>query len=318
MIFGICALAFFTASAAENTARAKTSPIQKTVASSADIKDIARAKMDQIQKAVVTVRTIIKIKYPGMRGASMMGGMPNTDMKSEVIGTVIDPDGLIVTDMSLSSSLSSIYESDMMGGLDEMPGIGGMRGGASGVGGMRGGRPSAAKPQVLKEMSIILDDGAEMPAEVVLKDSDLGLTFVQPRDASRKFEAIQLKPVSQQPKLLDSIFAVGRLGKNDGRAFTLSLDSIQAIVTKGSNAYYVSEKGNSSLMGCIAFSSKGEPIGVYAMKEQPKGLDLENYNPMDEMEEIMGGMGGSRMPLIIRSINDVFAAAQKAKKQKTP
>jgi hypothetical protein len=306
MVFGICAAISSTSGAADkkDAAGAKTAQTQKPVTGAADIKDTARAKMVQIQKAIVTVRTVVKIKIPGMRGAQMPTS-PGSEMKSEAIGAVIDSDGLTITDMSASSSLASMYESEMMGGMDYMPGMGSMRGG------MPGSMPGRAKPQIIKETSIILEDGTEMPADIVLKDEDLGFAFVRPRDASRKLEAIELKPSSQQPKLLDSIFTIGRLGNNDGRALTLSLDSIRAVVTKGSNSYYISEKGTP---GCIAFSANGLPIGIYVMKEQEKGSDEGNYNPM---EDYMSEMMGSEKATIIRSINDVVEAVQKTKKGKT-
>lgn len=268
-IFGICILASLTADAA-------------------DIKDTARAKALQIQKAVVTIRLVAKIKI------SMMGKSQDQETKVEAIGTIIDPDGLTVTDASSINPTSMVQS--MLGVL--------------------GGTGLKLDSEV-KETAILLEDGTEVEADVVLKDSDLGLAFIRPRDTSHKFDAVTLKNYSAQPQLLDSLFTVGRLGKNSNRALTLTVDSIRAI-SKGPRTFFVGEKTNQDNLGCIAFSSEGEPVGVYVIKQRQASTD----------EASSGGQAMSVMPQmdaikdallqIIRPINDVIEVAEQAKRVKTP
>jgi hypothetical protein len=270
MIVGICALASSTTYAA-------------------DAKDTARAKALQTQKAVVTIRLVSKMKI------SLMGQNQDQESKIEVVGTVIDPDGLTVTDLS---SLDPTYM---------LQSIVGLLGGA----GMK-------LDSEVKETAILLEDGTEVAAEVVLKDSDLGLAFIRPLDASHKFDAVTLKNRSVQPQLLDSIFTVGRLGKYSNRALTLTFDSIRAI-SKGPRSFYVGEKETQAFLGCIAYSSEGEPVGVYVMKQKQSGSDVEGGSGAQALS-LLANLGAAKDALlpIIRPINDVIEVAQQAKKVKTP
>jgi hypothetical protein len=259
-----------------------------STANAADIKDTARATALQSQKAVVTVRLVAKIKI------SMMGQNQDQESKIEVIGTVIDPSGLTVADAS-SIDPSSAVKSML---------------------GMMGGMGLKLDSEV-KETVILLEDGTEVVSDVVLKDSDLGLAFIRPREASRKFDAVTLKTRSTQPQLLDSIFVVGRLGKNGNRALTLSFDSIRA-VAKGPRSFFVGEKESQVYLGCIAYSSEGEPVGVYVMKQsQPAAGGETGGAPGLGMLARMGEMKDALMP-IIRPISDVMEVAEQAKKAKTP
>jgi hypothetical protein len=308
MIFGICSLSLMI-SAAEKAAgtaekSAKAAPASKAGAGVADIRETARSKALQIQKAIVTVRTSTKIITPGARrGQNPVQEGP----KSEAIGIVIDPSGLTVTSNSSSSYMDMMEREMAMEGMGPMGGIGG----AGGMGGMRGGgMPSMAKPQIVKETVIVYSDGSEEPGDVAETNEELGLTFVRPR-ATRNFDAISLKPRDQQPRILDSIFTVGRLGKGDSYALAVSLDSIRAVIAKKSNSYYISEKGSA---GYIVFSADGEPIGICAAKETPKDSagdpEMDGYDmEMAMMSAALGG--GSGGGAIIRPTNDIIEAAKK-------
>ena len=254
----------------------------------ADIKETARATAQKYQKAVVTVRLVAKIKV------SMMGQNQDQEQKIEATGTVIDPSGLTVTDAT------SIDPSSM----------------AKSVLGVLGGMGLKLDSEI-KETAILLEDGTEVEADVVLKDTELGLVFVRPRDASRKFDAVTLKTRNVQPQLLDSVFVVGRLGKNANRAAALSFDTIRAIV-KGPRSFFVCDKETQSNLGCIAFSADGEPLGVYVMKPKPQAAGEEGGSAAGLAALTrMGEMKDALMP-IIRPVNDVMEIAEQAKKAKIP
>jgi hypothetical protein len=313
LILGICSSVSLMINAAEKTA-AKTAPATKAGAGTANIREMARSKALQIQKAIVTVRTATRTIYPGARGMQM----PQQPVsKNETIGIVIDPNGLTVTNLSVSMD---DFEEEMAAQEEIMMGMSGMRG-TAGIGGAAGrgavGRGAAgmqrAKPQIIKETSIIYGDGAVEPADFVLEDKDLGLAFVRPRSTTQ-FDAVSLRQSTQQPRILDDIFVVGRLGKNDSYALAVSIDSIRAVITKGSKSYYMSDKGNA---GHIAFSADGNPIGLYVIKG---GLQAAMQGDEFGMEDYTGmmGMGMMSSVSIIRPINDVIEAAKKTIKDQAP
>jgi hypothetical protein len=254
----------------------------------ADIKDTARAKAIQTQGAVVTIRLVAKIKI------SMMGQNQDQESKIEAIGTVIDPDGLTVTDVSSIDPSSTVQS--MLGIL---------------------GGAGLKMDSEIKEAAILLEDGTEVAADVVLKDSDLGLAFIRPRDASHKFDAVTLKNRNVQPQLLDSLFTIGRLGKNSNRALTLTVDSIRAI-SKGPRTFFVGEKETQAFLGCIAYSSEGEPVGVYVLKQKQSTPGEEGSgNQALAVLSRMGAVKDALLP-IIRPVNDVIEVAAQAKRIKTP
>jgi hypothetical protein len=256
-------------------------------AGAADIKDTARAKALQVQKAVVTIRLVAKIKM------SIMGQNQDQESKIETIGTVIDPDGLTVTDASSINPAST----------------------AQSVLGILGGAGLKIDSEI-KETAILLEDGTEVAADVVLKDSDLGLAFIRPHDISHKFDAVTLKNRTVQPQLLDSLFTIGRLGKNNNRVLTLTLDSIRAI-SKGPRTFFVGGTGTQENLGCIAFSSEGEPVGVYVMKQkQANAGEASSGNPALSMLSSLSAAKDILLP-IIRPISDVIEVAEQAKKVKT-
>jgi hypothetical protein len=256
-------------------------------ANAADIKDIARAKMPQAQKAVVTIRMVVKeeIMDIGEAGESTI----------ETIGTVIDPDGLTVTDLS---SIDPSFLAQLINVFDE---------------------PEMRIESKIKEVAIILEDGMVIAADVVLKDSDLGLAFIRPREASHKFDAVVLTNPGAQPQLLDSIFVIGRLSKFNNRASTLALDSIKAI-SKGPRSFYVGEKETLSFLGCIAYTSNGEPLGIYVMKPRQltDGKEIGSAQDIGDLmaPDLMLDLIKNTFLPIIRPINDVIESAQRAKKAK--
>jgi hypothetical protein len=262
--------------------------IASSTAGAADMKDTARAKALQSQKAVVAIRLVAKVKI------AVMGQNQDQESKIETIGTVIDPSGLTVTDAS-SIDPSSAVKSML---------------------GIMGGMGLKLDSEV-KETSILLDDGTEIPSDVVLKDSDLGLAFIRPRDSSRKFDAVTLKPSSEQPQLLDSLFVIGRLGRNGNRALTLSFDTIRAIA-KGPRTFFVGEKETQAYLGCVAYSSDGVPVGVYVLKQKQAAAGEESGGgPGLGMLARMGEMKDALMP-VIRPVSDVIEVAEQAKKAKLP
>jgi hypothetical protein len=256
------------------------------VAGAADIKETARATALQLQKAVVTVRLVVKLKMV------MMGQSLDEEQKNEAIGTVIDPSGLTVVDAS------SIDPASLMKAL--MGGAGGQ----------------LKMDSEIKETLILLEDGTEVEADVVLKDTDLGLAFVRPRDAARKFDAVTLKQRNNPPQPLDSIFVLGRLSKSGNRAAALGLDTVRAIV-KGPRSFYVCDSQSNSNLGCLAYSADGEPLGVYVIKEKQSAAGEEGGGMGLAMLARVNAMKDDVLP-VIRPVNDVIEIAEQARKAKAP
>src|SRR5262249_18888526 len=171
-----------------------------SASSASDIKAAAGAAMSKYQKAVITVRVVAKVKSP--RGEE--------ENQFEVIGSVIDPSGLTVV------SAQSIDPAAMVRALLATMG--------------RQGQDAMAKfDSDITQTTMILQDGTEVDADVVLKDADLDLAFVRPRK-TQTFDSISLKPRGKPLEALEDIFVIDRLERSENRVTAINIGMIQAVV----------------------------------------------------------------------------------------
>ncbi|HSE43110.1 MAG TPA: serine protease [Acidobacteriota bacterium] len=245
-----------------------------------DIKSSALTTLPKIQKAIVTVKVQANIK---MRGQDQ-------EQKLEVTGTMIDPSGLtVVSEQSINpASMLSAFMSSYSSRRDS----------------------SEMKfESQITETLIVLDDGSEVPADVVLKDEDLDLAFIKPKQPSDKFVHIPFKPREKPLELLEDFFVVSRLGRSENRAIHMNLGSILSIV-KGPRTFYVCDQeisGNS--LGVPAFDSDGSAIGLFVTRKNQGGED----NSMNALLNMMiGKIGQSGSVWILRPVEDILEVAEQA------
>lgn len=244
-----------------------------------DLKAVARATAAKAGKAVVTVKVVVKLK---------LGGREQEE-KLELLGTVIDPSGLTVASASAVEPTSMLQQG------------GGRRGG-------RGGGDAAPRIESeVSETAIVLEDGTEIEADVVLKDADLDLAFIRPREP-QKLEAVELKPRGKAPALLEDIFTVTRLGPNEGRATAVELGLVKAVV-KGPRTFYVcTREVSTGSQGCLAYAADGAVLGVFVVKVNA-----------DAGGGGRGRFGGGGLAAtILRPVEDVLDIAKQAKEAKAP
>jgi S1-C subfamily serine protease len=247
------------------------------MAASARAEDLAekgRAIYKAKQHVVVTVQVVIKSKLsmPGM-------GAQSNESRHDVTGTVLDPSGLVV--LSLSATDPGQLVQNMMSSGDE------------------------ARFKVETELSdikILLDDGTELPAEVVLRDKDLDLAFIRPKEKpAAPMEALDLSGAAKVD-VLDEVIALNRLGNAVGRAYSASVERIAAIVRRPRLFYIPDANLTSTTLGAPAFALDGKPVGIFVMRSiKAKGGG-----------GAMGMLGGQNdsMAGIIVPADDILKAAK--------
>ena len=253
-----------------------------------DIRESARVVAERSRRAVVTIRLVIKLKQ------NYMGQSRDQEHQLEVNGTVIDPLGLTVTAASLIDPTSVLKTL---------------------VGSTLGGTKPFSLDSEVKETAILLEDGTEVEADVVLKDTDLDMAFIRPHEPSRQFDAVALKPHGVALRPLDPIFVIGRLGKIGNRATTVTLGSVRAVV-KGPRTFYVCDNEASLNLGCVAYDSAGELLGIFLTKQRQ---EFGGEAGVSFLTMFMGGAAGrdAVMP-ILRPVEDIIEIADQAKKAKVP
>lgn len=252
-----------------------------------DIKAAAKSVVEKNQKAVVNVKLVVKISI------AMGAGGRDEEQKVEVTGTVIDPSGLTVV------SAAAIDPAAMLKQIVAMQG---------------GGEEGPKIESEVAETNLVLEDGTEVEADVVLKDPELDLAFVKPRVADKKFDAIALKKGAALG-MLDDFFIVSRLDRSANRSVAVTLGRVKAVV-KGPKTFALADgEVASTSLGCLAFGADGAPLGIFVSKTS-KGGDSEGQ--MGMMRRLFMGGGGGMSLTVLRPIEDILELAEQAKNAKPP
>ena len=179
------------------------------------------------------------------------GTMPTRkeEKKLEMLGTVLNKDGLIVAPLSALDVATSVD-----GRTVNTP---------------QGAVKLQAKSEI-KEVKIILPDGTEVAAKVVLKDADLDLAFLRPETAGTAFTPVDAANAAP-PALLDDVIILGRLGKDLNREPLVATSEIVAIIAKP-RAF---AKTPAQCLGMPVFNGDGKFVGIGINRFSSKS-DTEN------------------------------------------
>jgi hypothetical protein len=126
------------------------------------------------------------------------------------------------------------------------------------------------------DLKMILDDGRELPAQVVLRDRDLDLAFIRPVEKpAQPLPAIDTSKIAKL-QVVDDIVILLRMGKVASRVPAVFIDSILAVVEKPRTFYvpgYVSMQAGT---GAAVFSLDGRFAGMVVLRAL-QGQDLDNF-----------------------------------------
>lgn len=201
------------------------------LAASGPLKEKALAVASAHKDSVVFLSAVLSIEVTA-------GSMPakKEEKKLELLGTVIGKDGLIVAPLSAL---------DVSSALDGRT-----------VNTAQGAVKISAKSEV-KEVQIIMPDGSEVAAKLLLKDADLDLAFLRPEKDGAAFTPVDTAN-SAPPALLDDVIVLGRLGKDLNREPLVFTSEIVAIVAKPRTF----AKTPGQCLGLPVFNGEGKFIGV--------------------------------------------------------
>jgi len=174
------------------------------------------------------------------------------ERKIEMLGTVLNKDGLIVVPNSTLDVASSV-DGRM-------------------VNTQQGPMKLSAKATT-KEVKILLPDGTEIPAKVSFKDADLDLAFIRPE----KPEDAKLTPIDSANNaplsLLDDVIVIGRLGKDLNRESVALTSEVISIITKPRTFIRIGAQS----LGMPVFTKDGKFAGLGINRFSPKG-DSDNQS----------------------------------------
>ncbi|MCF7675515.1 MAG: serine protease [Akkermansiaceae bacterium] len=237
-------------------------------AATGPLKETALALSASNKESIVQLSATVEIEITA-------GEMPTKkeEKKLEVIGTVLNKDGLIVVPLST---------------LDVASAVDGRT-----VNTQAGPLKLAAKCNT-KEVKIIMADGTEVPAKVVFKDADLDLAFVRPE----KPEGLTFVPVDTANNaplgMLHDLVVLGRLGKDLNREPVIMTAEVIAMITKPRTFARI----GAPCLGLPVFNSEGKFVGIGINRFSPKS------------DEMTTGAGATN---VVLPAEDVIEAAAQAK-----
>lgn len=233
-----------------------------------------RQIINKWQDTVVTVQLVIKtsMAFGGEEGSKR-------ESKAEATGTVIDPSGLVVTSLSATSP-EEVLGSMIPGQMDVSSEI--------------------------TDMKILLSDGKELPAKIVLRDRDLDLAFIRPTEKPTKpLTAIDLSKATKLA-LLDQTVTLYRLGTVASRAVAACFDRVQSIVEKPRTFYVPGLASMGASLGAPVFAMDTNVSGLLLLRTLPTGMSDEGG--------VFSGMSGMGMMYIVLPAADILEAAKQAPK----
>ncbi len=203
------------------------------------------------QHAVVTVQVVLKMSYSGASRSS--------ENRQEITGTVVDPSGLTVLALSACDP-SEMYQRMM---------------------------PEQSKLETeVTDLRVLLDDGTELPAEIVLRDKDLDLAFIRPKTKPASPMAAVDLTKSVPAQLLDQVITLNRLNSAAGRAYAASVERISGVIQKPRTFYIPDSTMTATTLGSPAFALDGNLVGVMVMRAvNAKGGSGRSYR--DNMTSII-------------------------------
>ncbi|HOX59439.1 MAG TPA: serine protease [Candidatus Paceibacterota bacterium] len=223
------------------------------------------------QHAVVTVQVVLKMSYSGAGKSS--------ENRQEITGTVVDGSGLTVLALSACDP-SEMYQR------------------------MLAEQSSQYKLETeVTDLKILLEDGTELPAEIVLRDKDLDLAFIRPKTKPASPMAAVDFAKSSPAQLLDQVVTLNRLNSAAGRAYAASVERVSAVLQRPRTFYIPDSTMTSTTLGSPAFALDGNIVGVMVMRAiNAKAGSGRNYR--------------DNMTTIILPAEDILKAARQAPEAK--
>ena len=168
--------------------------------------------------------------------------LPPQEQKLEALGTIIAKDGLTVLSLNTVDPTANILS--------------------------RLRSPGASVNVNYTEVMLLMQDGTEVPAKLLLKDSDLDLAYVLPIKERKEeykdavFSKVPNSVEGNTPLILDEVVSLGKLRKTLYRQSTLRRGWVNAVIEKP-RQYFVIEN---TFPGTPVFDKNGKWLGVVVYK----------------------------------------------------
>jgi S1-C subfamily serine protease len=225
----------------------------------------ARKILAEHQDSVLWITAVCKIRFSAEGGSDQPMNIPEQERKVEAVGTVLGTNGLMV------AALSAIDLSQEVTGR-EIP--------------TAKGRVRLEASATLKDVLIIMPDGTELPAEVIMKDVDLDLVFLMAKNDSEEFKRASFKPVDlkhpAKVMIADEVVSLGRADEVLSRQPSVYSGQVNVLVKKPREFIRVS----SASLGAPTFDLDGNVVGIGVVRRMTDRRSVAVLIPAADVDEI--------------------------------
>jgi len=200
----------------------------------------ARKVFADHQDSVIWISVVAKISMQA-EGAKEAVNIPDREQKAETLGTILDSSGFIVT------ALSAIDPTRELSGREVRT---------------RDGIVKIEASATLKEVRVTMADGTEIPADVLMRDSDLDLAFLRVKAGSKESKGVEFKAVDLKSAAVvnvgDDVVSISRMDEVLNRVGSVSRGQVTSVTRKPREFMRVT----GASLGCPTFSMDGKLIGI--------------------------------------------------------
>jgi S1-C subfamily serine protease len=219
-----------------------------TVASRADDALNAAAKKIFAEKkdSVVWVTGIAKTSFATDSSQETPMNIPDRETKVEALATIIDSSGLLVTALAQIDPSRSVNTRSLRRTTQ--------------------GPAKVEATSTLKDVKVLMPDGTEIPAEVVMKDTDLDLAFVRVKAGSKEAKGVTFSAVdlanNAPGDILEDVVTLGRMDEGMNYAAHVTRGQINTLTTKPR----LFLRAGGATAGCPTFLANGKLLGITAAR----------------------------------------------------
>ena len=201
------------------------------------------ALVEKNKEAIVEVQFVVNIKIKvGAQEA------PARDQKVSLNGTMLNADGLTVV-----SNAAADPEKQMEMQIRRNP---------------RYRNAEVDVQTAINEVKIILNDGTEVEAEIAIRDEDLSVMLVNPKEKPEKPYPFVSLDANCAPQQLDTVVSIARMNIDAGRTALVLSGMVRGIIKKP-RKYYVAMSAGA---GLPAFDKDGKCFGIFLPRKSASGM----------------------------------------------
>jgi len=227
--------------------------------------EAARKIHAEYQDSVLWISGVCKISFTAEGSMDKPMNIPEQEKKQEALGTVFSTNGLLVT------ALSAIDPAREVSGREVRIG---------------GNTVRLEASSILKEVKIIMPDGVEVPAEVIMKDVDLDLAFIQAKSDSKEFKDALFKSVdlndSARVTIAEEVVSLSRADELLSRQPAVVNGQVILVVKKPREFIRASSAG----VGTPTFNLDGKLVGIGVVRSSKEKRPVVVLIPAADVEEI--------------------------------